>query len=203
MSKAAHTNQNYIHACNGQRAKLESSRQPLTNIYVEGELKEVVRFYLLQAPIKKSDAKATSLKALRDFGWKDSKGLNELERKLLASSDIASFVMMRSVSISNTLKSMDLDDEVCIEHPRAVLQWPTSVSLNEDGTIRKSSTETRMVCLFRHIRNAIAHSGTYALGNEMLLLEDNDNRGAVTARILIRKQTLLDWIEIVERKERS
>ena len=141
MSKTAHVNQNYIHACDGQRAKLESCGRPLTEIYDGHDLREIIRFYLLQAPISKDNNKqgASPIRSLGELGWRGNAELSKLERSLLASSDIPSFVMLGSNAITNTLKAMDLDGEICTEHPRAVLQRPTKVVLNEDGSASKNS----------------------------------------------------------------
>lgn len=50
-------------------------------------------------------------------------------------------------------------------------------------------------CLFRHIRNSFSHANTYFFDNDYMLLEDKE-KNRITARILIKQQTLLDWIKI-------
>ena len=64
---------------------------------------------------------------------------------------------------------MDLADEICIQHPRAVMKQNCSVSIQEDGTTIINQNETRMECLFRHIRNSFAHNHTYLFDNDNIL----------------------------------
>ena len=54
-----------------------------------------------------------------------------------------------------------------------------------------------MECLFRHIRKTLAHNRTYQFENGNILLEDVDDNEKVSARILLSKRTLLDWIDII------
>ena len=96
---------------------------------------------------------------------------------------------------------MALDKEIRAEHPRAVLHKDVKLTLREDNSIeRRSGDENRMQCLFRHLRNGIAHGQTYLFPTGLVLIEDRDGK-RITARILIRKETLLAWIYIVEKKE--
>ena len=53
-----------------------------------------------------------------------------------------------------------------------------------------------------HIRNAFAHGMTYFFDNRNVLLEDKDQRGIITARIILKMQTLLDWITLIDREQR-
>ena len=66
-----------------------------------------------------------------------------------------------------------------------------------DGSTEIKQHETRMECLFRHFRNAIAHNHTYLFDNENIMFEDCDESGKISARILMPKNALLTWIEIV------
>lgn len=65
---------------------------------------------------------------------------------------------------------------------------------------RAKAGDGDIYCLFRHVRNALAHGSTYVLGtppNQFILLADND-RSKPTARILIRPQTLVDWVKYID-----
>lgn len=88
---------------------------------------------------------------------------------------------------------------MCTVHPRCVMQWNAKVELMENGTTRVSACETRMERLFRHIRNSLARSLTFVFNAGTVLLEDRTaDSNHVAARILLRKQTLLDWIDAVK-----
>lgn len=54
---------------------------------------------------------------------------------------------------------------------------------------------------FTHIRNSFAHGNTYFFDNGNVLLEDK-NRSNITAMILIRQQTLLDWISLIDKDQK-
>lgn len=200
MSKTS-SNENYQHSCEGKRGALADSRATLDKIFSPEELSQVVRFYLLE-PLTARDGKQknTGQRHLSLFKWSGN-SLPTLERELLKSSGIPSFIMLGSSSIAQTLKNMDLDGEtICTEHPRAVMQRPAKLTMKEDGAIdRRYSDSNRMVCLLRHIRNSIAHGLTYKFENGMILLQDQSSESTITARILLSKQSLLDWIDIVER----
>ena len=96
---------------------------------------------------------------------------------------------------------MDLDDTICSKHPRAVIKQNVSVKVLEDGSTEISARETRMECLFRHIRNSFAHNRMYYFEEGNILLEDRDDNGQISSRILISKQALIDWIGIISVKE--
>ena len=61
------------------------------------------------------------------------------------------------------------------------------------------SKESRIKCLFRHIRNSLAHGDTFFFDNGNLLLEDKD-KSTITARILINQQTLIDCIKVIDKE---
>lgn len=59
----------------------------------------------------------------------------------------------------------------------------------------------RAECLLMHIRNAFAHGNTYFFDNGNMLLEDKNDTKA-TGMILIKQKTLLDWIAIIDKKQK-
>ena len=96
---------------------------------------------------------------------------------------------------------MDLaNDRICISHPRAVLTQNFTYESDENEIVKIKSTESRINAIFRHIRNSFAHGNTYFFPNGNCLLIDK-YRTKTTAAILIPKQSLWDWISIVDRKK--
>lgn len=209
MAKAKETNNNSIsnnsHVCNEKKEKLDNHKESIIqSTLTTDEINAVFDFYVLHAPILKSGSDKTDdfgIKSLGEYGWYGNCRLSELERNLLKSGDVHRFVMIRADSINETLENMGLKDDICIKHPRAVMQQNFKVTVKENGEVKLEERETRMQCLFRHIRNSIAHNRTYLFENgEMILLEDADTDKKVTARILIKVKTLIDWIEIIRGK---
>ena len=195
-------NENYIHECNSQKVELEKYASSLANAYSDADFVKVIKFYLLNAPVISNDSKKKDrfgLKKLRDYGWVGN-NLNKLERELIKTAELGMICCMRCESIDNTLEEMDLHEVICIEHPRAVIKQLYNLTAHENGEISKSDGESRMLCLFRHIRNSIAHSTTYVFPNGFILLEDRDIQGnKITARILIKSSTLVDWISVIDK----
>lgn len=86
-----------------------------------------------------------------------------------------------------------------IETPRFALIMGYSISDNDEPKPRDNCSKPE--CLLTHIRNALAHGNTYFFENVNLLLEDK-NKSNTTAMILIRQKTLLDWIKLIDHKEK-
>lgn len=64
-----------------------------------------------------------------------------------------------------------------------------------------SRTETDLECLLRHLRNSIAHGHVFAIpgGNYIrVLLEDVNDKGKTTARIICCQSDLRKWETILE-----
>ena len=196
-------NPNYAHECNANKVKKEEGGLPLSFCFTPEQIAELFRFYVLEAPTAKGGITAAQKsRSLKQLGWSGKK-LNELERKLLRASAMQSIVILGSSSLAETLKSMSFTNNLCIEHPRCLLQRPTKLKLQEDGQVKQLKDEVdtnRMQCLFRHMRNSFAHGNIQIFENRMVLLEDyaTGSDSGQTAAILISSQALLDWIEIVE-----
>lgn len=193
-------NENYIHECSSElvsRADLEPSL--VKGGYSFDELCAIVDFYITNTPIKKSKDVKGSGRWLGDYGWTGSPELRSLEGELLKASGIPMFIMLKSKNADRTIEAMKLNDELCIEHPRAVMTQQYKTTINEDGSITGAVQESRMVCLFRHVRNAIAHGQSYVLPNGNILLDDCDEQGK-TASMIFPSKTLVDWIRIVDKE---
>lgn len=146
-------------------------------------------------------------RSVSDYGWKkdDNKkdGYPALEKELIAKAGLSNNIcFIRSTTCKDTLSAMDLsNDEICIEHPRAVLLQKYSTTVDENEKISFSGGgENHVNCLFRHIRNSFAHGNTYFFENGTVLLEDKEN-SKITDEILIIQKTLLDWIKIIDKDE--
>lgn len=199
---AKHINENFIHNCGLGKVKIKDNIKSITDMNFDNkQVIDILDFYLFHAPVLKSgkDADEFGLKSLKSYGWLGNSAINKLEGQLLKASSIAVFCFIKSDSITYTLESMDLADEICIHHPRAVLKQNCNASIQEDGTAIISQNETRMECLFRHIRNAFAHNHTYLFDNDNILLEDCDESGKISARILMPKNTLIEWMNIIKK----
>lgn len=200
MATNKRVNENYIHHCGSVQIEIASHIVSLSDMgYDASQTVKIIDFYLFHAPILKNDksSNAFGLKSLKEFGWIGPQALSKLEGQLLKASNISFFCFIKSDTIDGTLESMNLGDRICVEHPRAVLKQNAKAFIHEDGGTELRQQETRMECLFRHIRNSLAHNHTYLFNNGNIMLEDTDDNGKISARILMPKLALLTWIDIV------
>ena len=76
----------------------------------------------------------------------------------------------------------------------------------ERGCFYKKSKQNQLECIFYHIRNCFAH-GRFNISenNEdwTFVMEDWGRNNRVSARMILKKSTLLKWIEIIEGGEKS
>lgn len=194
MSKKPRINENYRHECTEPTYELDRCRCALSEIYTPEEFTQLVGFYMLTLPEKNSGGNAY---ALSDYGWAGH-GIGDLEGRLLKSAGMSQFVFLGSRKIDGTLEAMKLGGTVCAQHPRAVLMRKATLTMDEDGSTKAEyKGDNRMQCLMRHIRNGIAHGLSFAFPTGTVLLEDMEKK-SVTARILLKRETLLDWIPIVK-----
>jgi hypothetical protein len=199
-----HVNENYLHDCGLQKNTVTAYVKSIVNMGFEPrECLDILTFYMFNAPILKSGKNGNlfGLKSLKDYGWSGNSDMSKLEGGLLKAANLGMFCFIKSNSISQTLNSMNLEDKVCIEHPRAVIMQNYNMTVQEDGSINVMQQETRMECLFRHIRNSLAHNHTYDFNNGNIMLEDCGDNGKISARIIIPKQALIDWMKIIKNKE--
>ena len=195
-----HFNENYVHSCDSVQEEILSKINSIAQMgFTEEQIVKIVEFYLFNAPVLKSDKKddVFGLKSLKEYGWTGTSAMSKLEGRLLKSAGISIFCFIKGDSIDETLDSMNLGSKICTEHPRAVLKQNAKVVLYEDGSTEIRQQETRMECLFRHIRNAIAHNHTYLFDNGNILIEDRDDNGKISARLLMPRDTLIEWMRIV------
>ena len=202
---SAKAHPNNVHSCEAKPVEFSKHIKSLSSALSSDDFLTLMDFYVLHAPVLKNSSKTENQfgqRSLRYYGWTDSSQMNKLERSLLSAASLPNFVMLRTDSITETLASMQMDEKGCVEHSRAVLQQTHSVRLLETGEIQVSANETRMECLFRHIRNSLAHNRTYIFPNEMIMLEDLDNdEKKTTAKILIPLEGLSKWRKVIMKEE--
>lgn len=197
---AKRVNENYIHNCGLDKQTIREHEKAITEMgFSQEQVIRILDFFLFHPPVVKDEKEKRQFgqRSLKEYGWVGNSQLSRLEGKLLKAAGIGTFCFIKADTIENTLKEMDLLDRACVDHPRAVLRQNISVSIYEDGSANIVQKETRMVCLFRHIRNSLAHNQTYLFDNGNIILEDADDNGKISARILLPKEALLEWNSIV------
>ena len=192
---------NNMHCCDAHLVEFSQYRKSLAEVLSHADFTSVYDFFVLHAPILKSAEIENEFgqRSLRFYNWISNPQMNRLERELLRTAGLSSFIMLKSDTIIETLQAMQLRETGCTEHPRAVLQQNFVVKILEDGTIQVINDETRMQCLFRHVRNALAHNRTFSLPNSMIMLQDEDGKSKkITARLLLPAAALSQWITVIK-----
>lgn len=204
MSKGGKTvNDNYRHECKNELVSIPPAGmdQWFDSSFGVDELATIFDFYLVHTPVK-HDAKAKDgdNRWLGEYGWKGAQDLSRLESLILRESGISSFVILKSESIDSTLEAMKLLGSICPSCPRAVFKLNCNIRLNEDGSWSVVAKESRLACVFRHIRNSIAHGQVHSLGNQMVYMVDKDENGKTSAALVVNQRTLLDWVRVVDKE---
>lgn len=139
-------------------------------------------------------------------------GLSSLpwdEMKRIATIDESNVKILLANSINKTLARFDLEiieGKGVHRHPAAIevdvpkIVCATPYSIADEDPPKEKVGEAESV--LTHIRNAFAHGLTYFFDNGNVLLEDKDQRGTITARIILKMQTLLDWITLIDKEQR-
>lgn len=89
---------------------------------------------------------------------------------------------------------------------RAILQQtipPLKAELNDDMVVEISyknekNEEPLIQCLFRHLRNSIAHDYTYVKGDDVLFIDFAPKMTQITALIFVKKKVLTQWISLLK-----
>lgn len=180
----------FIHNCDEEKINILNLKPvSITKLFNNNEFKNIINFYLHNTPVYKIKDNALDKELLKKYGWEKEKPntYSELEKKLLKNANInyENYNIIEKRISEQMLINISLNKKICPMHPRAIL--------------RKKYDENRIECLFRHIRNAITHNRIFTLNNDLILLEDIDKYKNISARILITKQNLLNWIKIVDK----
>ena len=117
------------------------------------------------------------------------------DRVLLADSmdrTVEEMEMHTTIGNGNDKRNNPID----ISNPKLICTTPYTISDTDKPKAKYGEAES----ILTHIRNSFAHGNTYFFDNKMMLLEDKarGNNGKTTAMILIRMQTLIDWIKIID-----
>lgn len=211
--------ENCSHTCEETKHTLIQSS--ITSMgYSERTLSNILDFYISHAMCKT----CANERKVTEYGWRGStsktEGYPALLNAILDAANIyntedqINFTVIYGERMEKTLCEMGFlyqdrkkyvfSTDICTSHPRIVLLGEYSLSYDENNIEYASiiDKETEVRCLFRHIRNALAHSIVYEYGDMLLLVDKNERSETITACILIRKQSLEEWIYIVDKHHR-
>lgn len=161
----------------------------------DDDLKRIILFYVFNTPCEQLSSSSIPL---QHYGW--SKAVwqnNALKERLFNVAELKrneTFVVAKNV--------YDMKDACQIAKLADNFQNQRDV---ERIVIYKPVNYSEFMAVFYHIRNALAHGrlAMYKHGEDIVfVLEDGVKKGdkfQVRSRMVLRKSTLLKWIEIIEK----
>lgn len=160
------------------------------------KLFRIVTFYVFHSPCTKPKPLSAMSRPITDYGWSQKwanyrtpTSLNYILRKASTTSSLI-YSAVGNNDIQQACEKADLLDN-----------FPSNI--DRERVAIALSDQNQFLSLFRHIRNALSHGrlSMKALsdGDVSFILEDiATNRVNVSARMILRRSTLLKWIEIIE-----
>jgi hypothetical protein len=157
------------------------------------ELNRIVTFFVFHSPCRQLSAMS---KSLEEYGWNAPwKKPQYLQRKLKATSTNNGLIFS-----AQTIGDM----RQALEKSR--LMGNLTDDLNTERIAIFNNQRNQFMSVFYHLRDAFAHGrlNMFDIGLEddyVFLFEDvrkNKSVYQVTARMILRKNTLLNWIELIE-----
>lgn len=150
--------------------------------------RKLVDFYQLKCPYAKSDeSRATSAVAmnLSDKGWEREKLhllMQWIASKFVNESRL-SLSFKVSENVNKTTRELGLDiDSPAVLPCRGVLQINNKAGVSESGECKVKLNEAYATCLFRHIRNSIAHANYMVTESGHVLLLDASSKPNTAAK---------------------
>lgn len=156
----------------------------------DADFVKIIDFFQFRAPVP---GQAARCKTIQEYGWetpwKKPYWLNK-QLKEAASNYELLFTAKSQSEMTENLEKARLKDKF----PNNLMQERICVANNK---------KNQFMSIFYHIRDAFAHGRFYIVnvdGHTVIVMEDVSPRGkplSVTGRMIIRKQTLLNWIDII------
>ena len=163
--------------------------------FTNEQIAVIWEFYVTNALV---DSASQRRRIQENYGYKN---IPLKEMKDIAKLNEKNYKMLLADKIENTLRNLNLyfENDVIddIDNARAVFIAPYYIEDEQKPRSKKSEGEV----FLEHIRNSLAHGGTYFFENGMMLFEDK-NGGKITAWILIKQKVLLDWIKLIDKEQR-
>lgn len=166
------------------------------------EIALIWEFYVTKSIAKSAEQKRSAA----DYGWKqlpykkmmESAGIEEKNVKVLCANSINTTLLNMDLQIvegtGDKKKNKPIDIDLC----RIVCLTPYTISDEEQPKPKFGEIES----ILTHIRNSFAHGLTYFFDNGNVLFEDKEKSGTISARMILKQQTLIDWIRIIDYEHR-
>ncbi len=162
--------------------------------YADDDLKKIIIFYVINTPCTKTSSSGIPLS---EYGWsKDGRKNNKLKTQLY---DVAKLEKEKTIFVANNLKNMQSFFEM------AKMQADFYKNREQEKIAYYQGKDDEILSILKHIRNSLAH-GRLAMypcepNDVIFVLEDGiatTKNFKVRSRMIIKKSTLLKWIDIIK-----
>lgn len=139
-----------------------------------------------------------SLTALPWKAMKETAGFESHNVKILLANSINNTLLMYDLETTEKVKDKKQNKAIEIDIPKLVCLTPFTISDENPPKERVGEAES----VLTHIRNSFAHGLTYFFDNNNVLFEDKNSKGTITARMILKTQTLIDWIALIDQNQK-
>ena len=187
------------------RVLVQKYKKSINNAtFTDEQIKIIWDFYVTKSLVADTSQKRS---IQNDYGkqkipWKEmleKAGISEKNIKILLADTIEKTLEKFDLIIKKKSGNNSLEKDIEIDIPKIICSKPFTIKDEDEPKAKDNMGDADIV--LRHIRNAFAHGNTYFFDNGNVMFEDKNNR-TITARIILRQQTLLDWISIIDDKQK-
>lgn len=156
------------------------------------DLNRIITFFVFHSPCSELSAMS---KNLEKYGWNDpwrKPQLLQRKLKLVSNNDNLIFSSVTINDMKQALEKADLFDDI-------------KANINLERIAIYNSEKNQFMSIFYHLRNAFAHGRfnmfDVGIDDYVFIFEDiikGINMNKVTARMILRKSTLIKWIDLIE-----
>ena len=148
---------------------------------------------------------ASQKRSAKDYGlsqlpWGEMKkvaGLRANDVKILLANSINETLKRYDLIVSEGKGERKVPKAIDIDALRIVCTTPYRIADENPPEAKIGEAES----VLTHIRNSFAHGLTYFFDNGNVMFEDKDSSGQITARMILKGQTLLDWIGLIDKEK--
>lgn len=157
---------------------------------IDEDMKIIIIFFVFHIPVEGVSARGKSLK---EYGWGKKRKANdfkELKRRLIEFGEMKTENFVCVNNFENIKRA--LEENELIDFPGNIEKQKLVFTKNKNG-INES--------LISHIRNAFAHGRVafYKNGQYIVMEDINPKNKVVSARMILKKETLMNWIYIIRK----
>ena len=191
--KEKKSEEEYIHAenpakwINNSEKEIQKLKEQLKN----ENFRRILDFFIIFTPCTELSSRTQPLEGV--YNWKNTYPLKKAMRIVPTKESIFTFGE-KWEEMKDVLNETKLNEN-----------FPSETE-NERGCFYKKSKQNQLDCIFYHIRNCFAH-GRFSISEKgkdwTFIFEDFGQKYRVSARMILRKSTLLKWIDIIEGGEKS